>query len=112
MRIMVTNSTWRRMDKEPAHITQVYKPYPTQSAQIASPQTVTLIDVGELEVDYGADIWADHDERCHGRIDSPQNKVENPEGFNYRCCGEDGESAGCEIDKHVEKKSPSKKRRY
>ena len=50
---------------------------------------------GELEVDY--DEWPDHDEDCHGPIDTKMNRRENPEGFRWSCCDALGTYAqGCE----------------
>mmetsp|Transcript_7168 Transcript_7168/g.13270 ORF Transcript_7168/g.13270 Transcript_7168/m.13270 type:complete len:93 (+) Transcript_7168:484-762(+) len=50
---------------------------------------------GELEVEW--DYWADHDERCHGPIDTKTNRSEHSEGFRWSCCGEIGTFAnGCE----------------
>ena len=40
--------------------------------------------------------WPDHDERCHGRIDTKTNRTEYPEGFGWSCCGQQGTfSEGC-----------------
>jgi len=51
---------------------------------------------GDLEVDWEGDHWADHDERCHGPIDTNSNRCEYPEGFKWSCCGKLGGSAGCQ----------------
>lgn len=49
---------------------------------------------GELEVDW--DYWADHDEDCHGTIDTKTNRREHPDGFRWNCCDEVGTYArGC-----------------
>jgi hypothetical protein len=56
---------------------------------------------GEREPDYEADIWADHDEACHGRISDLEN--DHPEGFTWTCCeklGDDEE--GCRQGMHSE----------
>jgi hypothetical protein len=50
---------------------------------------------GELEVDYDAGIWDDHDERCHGPIDTKTNRREFPEGFVWSCCGASGDVLAC-----------------
>lgn len=55
---------------------------------------------GELEPDYEADVWADHDENCHGIIDSEAMRMEVPEGFVWDCCNKLGHRPGCTIDKH------------
>ena len=53
---------------------------------------------GKLEVDY--DGWPDHDERCHGPIDTKANRREHPDGFVWSCCGAQGTFAeGCTATK-------------
>ncbi|GKT98447.1 hypothetical protein FLAG1_03944 [Fusarium langsethiae] len=64
---------------------------------------------GELEVDYDAHVWADHDERCHGTIDSEEMRKENPEGFTWTCCDKPGDKTGCKLGKH--EADPLKSRR-
>ncbi|KAI0478154.1 hypothetical protein F4859DRAFT_478747 [Xylaria cf. heliscus] len=61
---------------------------------------VCIYHNGELEADYDADAWIDHDERCHGTIDSDENRDERPEGFNWNCCGKPGHRGGCTRGKH------------
>lgn len=39
--------------------------------------------LGEDEVDEEEDLWADHDEDCHGEIDKPWMRQEFPEGFRW-----------------------------
>ena len=51
---------------------------------------------GELEVDWESDVWADHDEDCHGEIDTETNQRDVPEGSVWSCCGEAGNAEGCE----------------
>lgn len=74
------------------------------------------------------DFWADHDERCHGPIDTPENVAAFPEGFIWDCCDTrandmyyhegnkpededfDEDKAelqgdGCELDRHKESSS-------
>lgn len=65
--------------------------------------------MGELEVDYEAHVWADHDERCHGTIDSKEMREGNPEGFTWDCCNKPGDEAGCKLRKH--EADPDKSRR-
>jgi len=50
---------------------------------------------GELEVDEDGDAWADHDERCHGEIDSNACRRDCPEGFRWSCCEKLGNEVGC-----------------
>ncbi|UZP33139.1 hypothetical protein NXS19_000955 [Fusarium pseudograminearum] len=65
---------------------------------------------GELEVDYDADAWADHDESCHGTIDTEEMRKENPDGFIWTCCDKPGGGeAGCKLGKH--EADPAKSRR-
>lgn len=61
---------------------------------------------GELEVN--EEEFADHDENCHGPMDTPENRRDFPEGFTWTCCEADGASLGCEVSQHV---SRNKKRR-
>ncbi|MDI1492373.1 MAG: hypothetical protein OHK93_003587 [Ramalina farinacea] len=56
---------------------------------------------GELEVN--EDMFADHDEDCHGPMDSEQNRIDYPEGFAWSCCNEDGSNAGCLTGRHLER---------
>jgi len=51
-------------------------------------------------VDDEGDFWADHDEDCHGMIDTEEMRREFPEGFSYPCCGQDGTAAGCTRGMH------------
>lgn len=46
---------------------------------------------GECEVDWDNDFWADHDEDCHGPLDTDDNRVEYPEGL-YGIVVTDGET--------------------
>ncbi|KAI8629521.1 hypothetical protein F5Y19DRAFT_433302 [Xylariaceae sp. FL1651] len=55
---------------------------------------------GELEVDHSSDFWADHDEDCHGEIDTVENRVEFPEGFIWNCCNKMGHRSGCTRGRH------------
>ncbi|KAJ9653478.1 hypothetical protein H2198_007320 [Neophaeococcomyces mojaviensis] len=50
---------------------------------------------GYLEVDYELDFWADHDEDCHGTIDSLELRNEYPEGYTWNCCDQSGDTEGC-----------------
>lgn len=49
--------------------------------------------LGILEVDYEA--FADHDEDCHGPMDTDENRRQFPGNFIWSCCEEDGASEGC-----------------
>ncbi|KAL6821370.1 hypothetical protein V8C40DRAFT_250193 [Trichoderma camerunense] len=55
---------------------------------------------GELEVNDDDDFWADHDEDCHGIIDTDEMREEFPEGFRWSCCDKSGEAAGCRWARH------------
>lgn len=50
---------------------------------------------GKLEVDRESDYWADHDEDCHGPIDTNENRREFPDGFRWSCCNKLGDEDGC-----------------
>ncbi|KAJ0107451.1 hypothetical protein J7T55_007640 [Diaporthe amygdali] len=51
----------------------------------------------EMEVcdDEENDFWADHDEDCHGLIDTKEMREEYPEGFTWDCCYQVGTAPGC-----------------
>jgi hypothetical protein len=52
-------------------------------------------------VDDESDIWADHDEDCHGIIDSEEMRKEFPEGFRWDCCDQAGDGErGCSYARH------------
>ncbi|CAF9925117.1 MAG: hypothetical protein HETSPECPRED_005749 [Heterodermia speciosa] len=63
------------------------------------------------EADYDADIWVDHDEDCHGRIDGFDDDPNYAEGFRYECCGRSGDNEGCKLGTHVEEENVYKKMR-
>lgn len=65
---------------------------------------------GELEPDY--EMFVDHDENCHGTIDSSEMREEFPENFFYNCCDQDGLSKGCKTGRHVEESITYKRPRY
>ncbi|KAK0624199.1 hypothetical protein B0T14DRAFT_426372 [Immersiella caudata] len=65
---------------------------------------------GEMEPDYDSDFWADHDERCHGTIDSDFCRSEYPEGFIWTCCEKGGDEEGCRMSRHVS--DPNKNKRH
>lgn len=50
------------------------------------------------------DFWADHDEDCHGIIDSYELQQEYPEGYIYDCCEQPNKTPGCRRGWHVETK--------
>ncbi|KAM0305348.1 hypothetical protein HYE67_008735 [Fusarium culmorum] len=55
---------------------------------------------GDLEVDDSEDFWADHDENCHGEIDTPEMREEVPDGIRWSCCSKLGGTRGCTKGKH------------
>ncbi|KAK3291413.1 uncharacterized protein B0H64DRAFT_435768 [Chaetomium fimeti] len=55
---------------------------------------------GELEPDYDGDFWADHDERCHGVIDTDRMREDFPDGFVWDCCEKLGSEPGCRRGYH------------
>ncbi|RGP73309.1 hypothetical protein FSPOR_2268 [Fusarium sporotrichioides] len=56
--------------------------------------------LGDLDVDDSGDVWADHDEDCHGEIDTPEMREEVPDGFRWSCCSKLGGTKGCTKGKH------------
>ena len=70
-----------------------------------------LAKTGDLEPDYDSDFWADHDERCHGIIDSDFCRKEYPDGFLWTCCDEIGTHPGCKFSRHQSEPERSKRRR-
>jgi hypothetical protein len=58
------------------------------------------------EPDY--EFFVDHDEDCHGVIDSSEMRKEFPEGFIYACCDRTGKEEPCTVDWHREYE-PSKR---
>ncbi|GAP87379.1 hypothetical protein SAMD00023353_2700310 [Rosellinia necatrix] len=55
---------------------------------------------GDLEEDSDSDVWADHDENCHGPIDTVENRMDFPEGFIWSCCQKLGHRRGCTKGRH------------
>lgn len=47
-------------------------------------------------------MWPDHDENCHGPIDSEDNRRDYPESFVYICCDRHGDEEPCVTDWHRE----------
>jgi TATA-binding protein-associated factor Taf7 len=72
-------------------------------------QTVYL---GEMEADYEGDFWADHDEDCHGPIDTARNREQYPDGFVWTCCEKLGSESGCQLGRHQSNPEKSKKGKY
>ncbi|KAK5738027.1 hypothetical protein LTR17_006270 [Elasticomyces elasticus] len=50
---------------------------------------------GEKEVDYDSDIWADHDDRCHGYPEALVNDPDYAWGMKWSCCGRSGDEGAC-----------------
>lgn len=59
------------------------------------------------EPDDESDFWADHDENCHGTIDSDWCRKEYPEELIYPCCDRDLNSTGCVRGYHQMKEGSS-----
>jgi hypothetical protein len=51
---------------------------------------------GELEI--VEEEWPDHDERCHGPIDTKANRRDFPDGFEWSCCGGNAAAPSCDGD--------------
>ncbi|KAI4694380.1 hypothetical protein J4E81_006597 [Alternaria sp. BMP 2799] len=54
----------------------------------------------DLEIYNDEDFWTDHDEDCHGEIDTEEMREEYPEGFVWSCCKGYGDAKGCRTDPH------------
>ncbi|KAH7384146.1 hypothetical protein DE146DRAFT_739771 [Phaeosphaeria sp. MPI-PUGE-AT-0046c] len=65
-----------------------------------NPKDACVWHSGRTEPDFDGDFWADHDENCHGIIDSDFCREEYPEGFRWSCCDKLGDQEGCMIDVH------------
>ncbi|KAG2145352.1 uncharacterized protein EDB93DRAFT_1151899 [Suillus bovinus] len=63
---------------------------------------------GHLNVD--EEFFADHDEDCHGPMDTEENRADFPEGFIWTCCDENALSEGCETGQHVAGRKVKKRR--
>ena len=57
---------------------------------------------GHLEETYDSDVWVDHDEDCHGVIDSDELRCEYPKKYIWECCEQSGEKRRCRTGKHRE----------
>lgn len=50
------------------------------------------------------DMWPDHDENCHGPIDTEENRKKYPGSFTYQCCDRNGDEDPCVTDWHRDRK--------
>lgn len=50
----------------------------------------------------------DHDERCHGPIDTAENREMYLEAFKWECCDEPGDAEGCQRGAHRASESVEK----
>lgn len=65
------------------------------------------IRVATTEPDDDGDFWADHDENCHGIIDSKEMRDEFPDGFVWTCCERTGTDPGCLLGPHRSRFDPA-----
>lgn len=70
------------------------------------------LSLGKLEPDFDSDFWADHDENCHGLIDTDGMREMYPEGFVWTCCEKLGSEPGCHSGLHESNPEKSKRGRY
>ncbi|EJP70595.1 uncharacterized protein BBA_00225 [Beauveria bassiana ARSEF 2860] len=56
--------------------------------------------VGDLYPDEDDPAWYDHDVRCHGDLDTPENRKKYPEAFLWDCCDEVSTTEGCKMGRH------------
>jgi hypothetical protein len=62
-----------------------------------------------MEPDYESYSWADHDEDCHGTIDTNEMREDFPDGFAWTCCDKLGSEPGCKRGRHQSNPEKSKK---
>lgn len=67
---------------------------------VLSSESCSNMLAGDKELDYESDIWADHDERCHGLMDSFEDDPHYADGFRWTCCDADAANEGCKYTKH------------
>jgi hypothetical protein len=65
-----------------------------------------------MEPDYESSFWADHDENCHGTIDTEDMREEYPEGFTWTCCDKLGTEEGCTLSRHQPMEGLSKRAKF
>ncbi|KAH8704078.1 hypothetical protein BGW36DRAFT_458210 [Talaromyces proteolyticus] len=58
-----------------------------------------------------SDEFPDHDERCHGPMDTPENRENFPDRFVFECCDRTLEEEPCKVGWHVEDTEGPIKRR-
>lgn len=75
-------------------------------------RVIDLCNLGDLEADYESGVWADHDEKTHGPIDTEENREDYPEGFDWSCCDKPGDEPGCKVGHHHSLVDLSKKGKY
>ncbi|KAB2574449.1 hypothetical protein BFW01_g4188 [Lasiodiplodia theobromae] len=68
---------------------------------------VTKNDDGSCKSHDGAleaieDEWPDHDEDCHGPVETQENLEEYPEKFRWECCEGAANAEGCVTGRHEE----------
>lgn len=74
-----------------------------------NPYSCPMHLTGYVELDCDSVAWYDWDQDQQGRMDTPMNREQLPEGFKWSCCGGTyKECDGCEEDAHLE---VSRKRR-
>jgi len=62
---------------------------------------------GRKDVDYDAqrpdddmDLWADHDDDCHGIKETLHDEPDYAGGFIWSCCEQRGDADGCKAREH------------
>lgn len=63
---------------------------------------VLIRSEGYRVIDYDSDCWADHDERCHGRLETLVNDPTYVDGCMWDCCKEPIDEPGCTLSMHAE----------
>ncbi|USW57669.1 hypothetical protein Slin15195_G109880 [Septoria linicola] len=64
----------------------------------------------EKEANDASDMWADHDEDCHGTIEDLADDPDFEDGFVWSCCDQAVRTKGCIVSKHEPKQDDATKK--
>ncbi|KAK5739401.1 hypothetical protein LTR17_005306 [Elasticomyces elasticus] len=78
---------------------------------IATAASARAHHTGQKEVDYNSDIWADHDDRCHGYPEALVNDPDYAWGMKWSCCGQSGDGVECSDETARQRVGSSKRAR-
>jgi hypothetical protein len=85
------------------HLPSPRLPFPCLSPRfvhVSTDMANILSLAGEKELESDADFWADHDENCHGEMDSLIDDPDFADGFVWTCCEMQGSAPPCRTTKH------------